>query len=203
VRICVLSDTHELESEIETAPCTLLIHCGDWSFFGRSPKAMDAFNEWLGDQPAKYKVITCGNHEYPIEAEPDKWRRRLSNATLLLNEAITIEGIKLWASPVTPLRGGAFGISDEAERETLWSTIPDDTDILVTHGPPQGILDGGQGCPALRRAVIRVKPKLHCFGHIHSAYGVQPTKNTLFVNAAILDEDGAPSRKLVLLNFSK
>jgi Icc-related predicted phosphoesterase len=55
---------------------------------------------------------------------------------------------------------------------------------------------------ALRRAVIRVKPKLHCFGHIHSAYGVLPTKNTLFVNAALLDEDGAPSRRPILLNFS-
>jgi hypothetical protein len=50
-------------------------------------------------------------------------------------------------------------MSDEAERETLWRAIPNDTDILVTHGPPQGILDGGQGCPALRPAVIRVKPK--------------------------------------------
>lgn len=60
-------------------------------------------------QPARFRVITCGNHEYPVEAEPDKWRRRMSNATLLLNEAITIEGIKLWASPVTPLYGGAFG----------------------------------------------------------------------------------------------
>lgn len=203
MRICVISDTHQLESEIEIPPSDLLIHAGDWSLFGKSEQAMDRFNSWLGAQPARVRAVTCGNHEYPVEAEPEKWRKRLTNATLLLNESIMIEGIKLWSSPVTSLRGGAFGISDEAERGTLWSTIPNDTDILVTHGPPQGILDGGQGCPALRRAVIRLKPKLHCFGHIHSAYGVQPTKNTLFVNAAILDEDGAPSRKPVLLNFSK
>lgn len=200
MRICVLSDTHELESEIETPPCTLLIHCGDWSFFGRSPKAMDAFNEWLGDQPAKYKVITCGNHEYPVDADPDKWRRRLSNATLLLNESTTIEGIKLWASPVTKINA-AFGMPDEAQRDALYDTVHQGTDILITHGPPLGILDDGQGCAALRRAVIRVKPKLHRFGHVHSAYGTQPTKNTLFVNASILDEDGAPSRKPIRLNL--
>jgi hypothetical protein len=111
---------------------------------------MDRFNSWLGAQPALVRVVTCGNHEYPVEAEPDKWRKRLTNATLLLNGSITIEGIKLWSSPVTPLQGGASGISDEAERETLWRTIPNDTEILVTHGPPQGILDGGQGCPKTR-----------------------------------------------------
>jgi hypothetical protein len=203
MRICVISDTHRLENEIDIPPCDLLIHAGDWSLFGKSEQAMDRFLAWFAEQPARYRVLTCGNHEYPVEADPDKWRLRVRDAALLLNDSITIEGIKLWSSPVTPLREGAFGISDEAERETLWRTIPNDTDILVTHGPPQGILDGGQGCPALRRAVIRVKPKLHCFGHIHSAYGVQPTKNTLFVNASILDEDGAPSRKPVLLNFSK
>jgi Icc-related predicted phosphoesterase len=203
MRICVISDTHRLENEIDIPPCDLLIHAGDWSLFGKSEQAMDRFLAWFAEQPARYRVLNCGNHEYPVEADPDKWRLRVRDATLLLNESITIEGIKLWSSPVTPVRGGAFGISDEAERETLWRTIPNDTDILVTHDPLQGVLDGGQGCPALRRAVIRIKPKLHCFGHIHSAYGVRPMKNTLFVNAAILDEDGAPSRKPVLLNFPK
>jgi hypothetical protein len=200
---CIISDTHSLESELIIPPCDLLVHCGDWSFFGKSEKAMDRFLEWFAEQPARHRVLTCGNHEYPVEADPDKWRRRVRNGTLLLNESITIEGIKLWASPTTPLYGGAFGMSSEADRERLYATIPNDTDILITHGPAQGILDGGQGCPALRRAVIRVKPRLHCFGHVHSAYGTRPTKSTLFINAAILDEDGAPSRKPGLLNFSK
>jgi hypothetical protein len=100
------SDTHELESEVTIPRCTLLLHCGDWSFFGKNLKAMDAFNDWLGEQPAEYVVITAGNHEYPVAAERDKWRRRLSNATLLLNESTTIDGIKLWASPVTKIKRG-------------------------------------------------------------------------------------------------
>jgi hypothetical protein len=97
LRVCIISDTHDLESELAIPPCEILLHCGDWSFFGRSAAAMAHFNTWLGEQPARYNVITCGNHEYPVEANPDEWRRRLSNATLLLNEAVTIEGTKVWA----------------------------------------------------------------------------------------------------------
>jgi Icc-related predicted phosphoesterase len=201
MKICIISDTHELESEVEIPPCDLLIHCGDWSFFGKSVRAMDAFNDWLGEQPARDKVITAGNHEYPVAVHPEIWRRRMSNATLLLNESIDIAGVRIWGSPVTRFEDGAFGMSEEAEREKLYNTIPENTDILVTHQPPFGVLDQGQGCRALRRGVIRVKPRLHCFGHIHGAYGTQATKNTLFVNAALLDPDGAPSRRPVLVDF--
>lgn len=164
-------------------------------------KAMDDFNQWLADQPARIRIVIPGNHEFPIEAEPDRWRRRLTNAILLINEFIEIEGVRIWGSPTTPLYGGAFGLSNQADREWLYSTIPTDTDILITHGPPLGILDGGQGCAALRRAVVRVRPRLHCFGHVHSAYGVFPTKRTLFINAAALDEDGAPTHSPITLDF--
>jgi Icc-related predicted phosphoesterase len=201
MRICVISDTHELESEVEIPPCTLLLHCGDWSFFGKNLKSMDAFNSWLGEQPAEDVVITAGNHEFPVAADPDKWRRRMSNAILLLDESVTVAGVKIWGSPVTPLAGGAFGIAEEARREQLYNTIPEGTDIIMTHGAPAGVLDEGQGCPALRRAVIRVKPRLHCFGHIHTGYGTRATQSTLFVNAALLDSDGAPSRKPIVLDF--
>lgn len=201
MRCCVISDTHDLHRELSIPPSKLLICAGDFSFFGRSLKAMDDFNVWLGEQPAEYRVITCGNHEYPVEAEPEKWRKRLSNATLLLNEGIEVEGTRIWGSPTTKLYGGAFGIGSEADREKLFNTIPSGTDILISHSPPLDVLDCGQGCAALRRAVIRVKPRLHCFGHIHGGYGTQSTKHTMFVNAALLDEDGAPSRKPIQLDL--
>jgi Icc-related predicted phosphoesterase len=202
LRICLVSDTHELHREIEIQPCDLLIHCGDFTFFSKRPSQIDDLNDWFSTLPAREVLLTCGNHEFAVEAEPEKWRRRLSNATLLLNEEIEIDGLRIWGSPTTPLYGGAFGLSNEADRERLYSTIPDETDILITHGPPLGVLDDGQGCAALRRAVIRVRPRLHCFGHVHSRYGTRPTARTMFVNASILDEDGAPSRKPILLNVS-
>jgi Icc-related predicted phosphoesterase len=57
--------------------------------------------------------------------------------------------------------------------------IPDfgKVDIVMTHGPPQGILDwtpnGEAGCENILRAVSRARPRLHCFGHIHEAHGAQ------------------------------
>jgi Icc-related predicted phosphoesterase len=201
MKICVISDTHELEDDVEILPCDLLLHAGDFSFFGQSIQAMEGFNAWLGSQPARHRVITCGNHEFPIAADPAGWRRRLTNATLLLNEMVEIEGIRIWGSPTTPLDGMAFGVPDQAERDRIYAAIPT-VDILMTHTPPLGILDGGQGCPALRRAVIRIRPRLHCFGHVHSAYGTRNTEHTLFVNAALLDEDGAPSRSPILINYT-
>ena len=56
--------------------------------------------------------------------------------------------------------------------------IPDSTDVLITHGPPIGVLDLSVydniscGCDNLLDAVTnRVKPRLHIFGHIHEGYG--------------------------------
>jgi Icc-related predicted phosphoesterase len=161
---------------------------------------IDDFNDWLAEQPHPHKVITCGNHEFIVEADTDTWRRRLSNASVLLNEAAVINGVRFFGSPTTPLWSGAFGRSSERDREEIFATIPADTQILISHSPPYGILDGGQGCGALRRAVVRVKPRLHVFGHVHSAYGTRPTANTMFCNAASLDGDGAPTQDPIVLD---
>lgn len=78
----------------------------------------------------------------------------------------------------------------------LYSQIPPDTDILITHGPPFGILDQAsgsgdhQGCRALLDRILQLKPKLHVFGHVHGAHGTFMTEDTLFVNAALLGLDG-------------
>jgi predicted MPP superfamily phosphohydrolase len=108
--------------------------------------------------------------------------------TLSSGAAFTIH-----VSPYTPVYGAsAFQYpTDEdrfnpAELTPAWaknvvsesSMIPSHVDILMTHGPPKYILDttsGGHsaGCEHLRRAVERVKPRLHCFGHIHTGYGAQ------------------------------
>lgn len=58
--------------------------------------------------------------------------------------------------------------------------IPDfpAVDIVMTHGPPKYVLDGlpngsNAGCPHLRRAIERARPRLHAFGHVHSQWGAQ------------------------------
>jgi len=106
-----------------------------------------------------------------------------------------IDGIKLWGSPWQPeFCNWAFNLPrGEALREK-WQMIPEDTDVLITHGPPLGILDNIAGGPALGDADLLdevtniVKPKVHIFGHIHDGYGTQREGETTFVNASLLDE---------------
>jgi hypothetical protein len=130
-----------------------------------------------------------------LEADPSG-RFFLDNATVLINEGIEIDGLRIWGSPVTPLYGGAFGLSSAADRRRVYARIPEDTDVLITHGPPFGILDSGtdpglhSGCRELFDAVMRVGPKLHVFGHVHGAHGIFRTDHTTFVNAALLDIHG-------------
>ena len=96
--------------------------------------------------------------------------------------------LKVWASPFTPaFCGWAFAYPRTEDRFNAphgKAPIPDfpGVDIVVTHGPPKGVLDlvvGGPtgdtveaGCESLARATERVRPRLHVFGHIHEGYGV-------------------------------
>ena len=187
--IVLISYTHELHREVEVPPGDILIHAGDFTMNSKSAEKLLDFNEWLGELPHAYRVIIPGNHDAVVE---DTSRRALiTNATLLVNEGVEIMGLKIWGSPITPLLGESFGIVSDAARAKLYSRIPADTDILVTHCPPYGILDQApgsdrhEGCHQLFAAVQKVKPMLHVFGHIHGAYGTESTNDTLFVNATL------------------
>jgi len=208
-RVVCISDTCELHRELRVPPGDLLIHAGDFTFFGRGTRAIVDFNNWLGELPHPHKVVTYGNHEYALEAKP-KLRKLISNATVLVNESVVIGPARIWGSPLTPHFGGAFGRSNAPERLKVYNEIPLDTDIFITHGPPYGVLDdsptdypGPSGDPELRAAVIRVKPKLHVFGHVHSSLGTQTTRDTVFVNAALFGLDGSVDRRKIVLNMSK
>lgn len=204
LRIVCVSDTHELHRSLVVPSGDVLIHAGDFTFFGRSTRAIEDFNHWLGELPHRWKIVTCGNHEFAFDADPGL-RRLITNGTLLLNESAMIGPAKVWASPMTVHYRGAFGQSNVADRAKAYAAIPMDTDILVTHGPPYGVLDsspaeypGPLGDRELREAVIRVRPKLHVFGHVHASYGVRATRHTTFVNAALFGLDASLNRPIVL-----
>jgi Icc-related predicted phosphoesterase len=193
--IVCISDTHELHREVDVPDGDILIHAGDFTMFSKSAAAILDFNEWLGELPHRHKIVVPGNHEFFLEADPSK-RRLISNATVLIDQSVTVMGLKIWGSPITPLYGGAFGRSSPKDRARLYATIPDDVNILITHGPPYGVLDRSQGmlhnsgCPELREAVKRLKPQLHLFGHVHGANGTRSIGDTVFVNAALLGPGG-------------
>ncbi|KAJ2893294.1 calcineurin-like phosphoesterase [Zalerion maritima] len=121
---------------------------------------------------------------------PEQCRGLLSQATTLTylsHESRTIKlsspdgphtTFKLFASPLSPKFGSWAFTYDHDLGMHIWDAIPLDTDVLVTHCPPYDLLDlvdrinESVGCPGLRQALWRVRPKLHVFGHIHEGRGV-------------------------------
>lgn len=102
--------------------------------------------------------------------------------------------IEVYGSPWTPnFFKWAFNLSRGEALQEVWSQIPTTTDVLITHGPPQGRGDmtlhsGHFGCLDLLHEVqTRVKPRLHVYGHIHEGYGTSFDGHTLYVNASSLD----------------
>jgi predicted phosphohydrolase len=204
--IIALSDTHGLHREADVPDGDLLIHAGDFTMFSNSAAAIFDFNEWLGELPHRWKICIPGNHEFFLEADPSR-RKLIPNATILINEGIEIMGLRIWGSPTTPLYGGAFGLSSERDRKRLYSQIPVDTDVLVTHTPPFSILDQAPdsehhaGCRQLLEAVHRTKPMLHIFGHVHSGYGTLRTSETLFMNVALMGQYGDMANRPVVVRL--
>jgi Icc-related predicted phosphoesterase len=205
MRIVLISDTHGLHRQLEVPSGDLLIHAGDFTFYSKPPSIISDFNNWLGSLPHRHKVVVPGNHEFILE-EPRN-RGTITNATLLVDSGVEVEGLKIWGSPTTPLYGGAFGMSRPEDRKRHWKQIPDDLDILITHGPPFAILDHGgsaerrEGCPQLLEAVFRAFPRLHVFGHIHAGYGTLRTSDTIFVNASLLGDSGNLDRKPIVIDL--
>lgn len=205
MRIVLISDTHGLHRQLNVPDGDMLIHAGDFTLNSKPPSIVADFNAWLGSLPHRHKVVVPGNHEFLLEEPPN--RSAITNATLLVDSGVEIEGLKIWGSPTTPLYGGAFGRSNPDDRKRLWAQIPDNLDIVVTHGPPFAILDHSrslerrEGCPQLLEAVFRAFPRVHVFGHIHHGYGTLRTSDTIFVNASLLGDSGNLDRKPIVIDL--
>jgi Icc-related predicted phosphoesterase len=191
VRIVCISDTHELHRELDIPPGDILIHAGDFTFMSQRPSKVADFDRWLGELPHPTKIVIPGNHDSLVESGTVT---SLLNATLLINRGIESHGLKIWGSPLTSRNSGAFGCSDPEERRRIYAEIPPDADILITHGPPYGILDcehvssSHQGCRVLLETVLKLKPRLHVFGHVHGGHGRVTIGPTIFANAALFTE---------------
>jgi Icc-related predicted phosphoesterase len=204
LRIVCIADTEGKHEDVEVPDGDILIHAGDFTAWG-TKEELKKFNTWLGTLPHKHKVLIAGNHDLLMQSAPSL-REKITNATYLKEESITIEGLKIYGSPYTPKFGiGAFGLKTANMRKTVWKRVPDDTDILVTHGPPKGIRDTttkGQsvGDADLFERVAEVRPKLHVFGHIHEAYGTEERDGTTFINAACLNAEGKAANPAVVID---
>jgi Icc-related predicted phosphoesterase len=199
--LVALSDTHSLHAEVDVPPADLVVVAGDFTMFDRDPAVVFSFNAFLGDLKTKHKpLVIYGNHEFGFEADPSR-RKLLSNATVLVNESVTIDGLKFWGSPVTTLYSGAFGMSNPKDRKALYETIDEDTDVIVTHGPP----DTGEhaGDEELLERVMEVQPLLHIFGHVHAGYGMKRLGETLFINCALLGQGGGIQHSPIVIRLPR
>ena len=187
--ITFISDTHGLHDRLKLKAGTVLVHAGDITEYGTEEEGIE-FLDWFTRQPFTYKIFIGGNHDLFLETLTLRKIKQLipANIIYLQNNGTEIEGIKFWGSPVTPyFLGMAFNEREGKEIKKVWSKIPPDTDILITHGPPKGIIDNGMGCEELGLKINKVRPKIHCFGHVHGQNGVETIKGTTFINASIVN----------------
>lgn len=212
-KLCFISDTHALHDHVRVEPCDILVHSGDFTNdLGRA--SLRNFLIWLERQPAKHKILVAGNHDGALELWPDLAHQMISehapSCTYLQDSGCEVNGIKFWGSPVTPeFFSWHFNRKRGEDIRRHWDMIPNDTDVLITHGPAYGILDNvhpsmlgperdeHQGCKDLADALERVMPKVHCFGHIHNGYGTMGMwKGKPFavsINASICGENYKPT----------
>lgn len=192
MRIVCLSDTHGLHSSMNVPDADVLIHAGDLTRFGNL-EDIQHFSVWLDGLPHRHKLVIAGNHDRLFESNPHIAELSLGNVTYLRDSGVTIDGVRFYGSPWQPeFYNWAFNLPRGKALAEKWDDIPSDTDILITHGPPAGILDrtkdGNQaGCEDLLKRIRELNLKLHVFGHIHEGYGQEKKGNTLFVNAAMCD----------------
>ena len=195
MRLIFISDTHNLHDQIELPEGDILLHCGDFSGRGRFHE-VESFMKWYGAQPHRYKVLIAGNHDFLAERDPEIFRSLIpENVIYLEDSGVEIDGIHIWGSPIQPcFFDWAFNRQRGADIRKHWALIPENTDVLITHGPPYGILDRVAsdnrpvGCRDLLHRINELPLKVAAFGHIHEGYGVLEDAGKMFINASCLDE---------------
>ena len=195
MKLVAISDTHRQELDVILPEGDVLIHAGDYDV--REFMGLVYLNEWFGELKHKFKhiIFIAGNHDFYLQKEDkDRIREIVSNAIYLEDDSVVIEGIKFYGYPWTPMfMNWAFMADiDKLKERTDW--IDSDTNVLISHGPPFGLLDqlepGGfhVGDPALRNKVKEVAPQVFICGHIHESYGRTTDYKTDYYNVTLLDE---------------
>lgn len=211
MRIVIVSDTHNTLNKMSIPNGDILIHCGDFCRAG-TIEEVERFNDEICKLNHKYKIVVAGNHDVPFGNDGFLGQSLLSLDLIYLEDkAVEIEGIKFYGTPGQFLlrrlekrtgpgilkRVAGLLKGSQNPGNDIWNWIPSNTDVLITHGPPYGILDqraqgGHLGSEPLKLKLEEIQPKLHCFGHIHESYGHFQSATTLHVNAAVVDEAYQP-----------
>jgi len=206
MKVACISDTHNHHSKIKINQCDILIHAGDFTSVGKFHEISN-FGKWLHSQPAKHKVVIAGNHDLTFESMGPLARETLKEACpdviYLQDSEVDINGLRIYGSPWQPqFYNWAFNLERGEDIKRKWDLIPTGIDILITHGPPHGILDIVKdnpsqliGCEELYKATMMKTKIAHIFGHIHDSYGEKCVNGIHFINAASCNEAYNPINK--------
>ena len=230
MRITVLSDTHTRHGLIpmEDLPGgDLLLHAGDIMNSGYNKNDIWDFCHWFQSlNQYEDKVFIAGNHDRMFQNHPEdvkEWLDKFGNIIYLQDDDLVLYGdgpegnspkdnIRIYGSPWQPeFYSWAFNLQRNGiELSGKWEAIPDNTDILITHGPAFGTLDTVEGrpwdslgCELLAERIERLRPKIHVCGHIHSGYGYEFKDGTHFFNAAVLNESYEYTQKPMTFDWDK
>jgi len=189
----------------------VLVHAGDCTGSGSLPQ-LDDFTRWLGAQPHKHKVLIAGNHDFCFERH-EAWSREMSEEqgiTYLRGESVTIDGIRFYGFPWQPIfRDMAFN-AQEGELEGRLEIVPDETNVLISHGPALHIFDYipderlHVGCYQLAKRIEQLPNlKAHICGHIHESYGfaVRESDGLKFANASTCDARYRPVNPPIIIDI--
>lgn len=194
MKFVLISDTHNRHEKLKVPEGDVLIHAGDITGAG-SLKDTLGFFRWFGNLPHQHKIFIGGNHDFLLENTCFDTHQYLPAGVVYLQDTfVEINGIKIYGSPYTPeFLNWAFMKKRGTDIKAVWDKIPDGIDVLITHGPPFKILDMttknvNVGCEDLLDKVLRIKPKIHVFGHIHECYGKLEMEGTKFFNASVLNQ---------------
>lgn len=210
MKIVCLSDTHTLHNHVKVPMGDVLVHAGDMTGRGED-KDLHAFASWLASQPHEHKLVICGNHEVRHDGDVEFHRNLFESygngIQFIHNKLVNIDGVNFYGESRTPVFGTWGWMYERGQdAEEVWSHLPPETDVLVCHGPPFGVLDVCPdyfnrhekrlvhvGCPALARRLEEVKTKWVVCGHIHFSHGASRTSyGSTVVNASICTEQYNP-----------
>lgn len=209
MRIVAFSDTHGRHEDVVVPDGDVLVFAGDYTGagIGSVSRELKRFNAWLGSLPHKHKIVVAGNHDGILQRFEEAAPKLMPNAVYLQDREIVIDGVRFYGSPWTPEFMSWYFMLPRGGKEiaSKWAVIPDETDVLITHGPAYSILDyiewedieDNVGCKRLYDRCCQLKLKAHIFGHIHSGYG----QNGISYNVSVCNEAYEPANAPIVIDL--
>lgn len=236
MKIVCISDTHSLHRKMlhNLPEGDILIHAGDCTNVGRKDE-VEEFVHWFQNiKGFDTKIFIAGNHDWAFQRvnEPHHkgdydWFHHLMNeenlsqsdvvylqdSEYIINDPRFSRPIKFYGSPWQPyFYNWAFNLpTGGKELKEKWDMIPEDTDVLITHGPPYNTRDFVDqygilrycGCSLLRDKIFSSNIALSVHGHIHYAHGVELLNKTMVVNASTCTEGYTPINKPIVIELKE